>query len=229
MKRCATCQRTFADDNLTFCLDDGSPLLRVDANWADSPATAFIPEPRATNPQPPPQVFNQGSAPGIQFNNRTLALIGSSLLILGVFMPLISLLGLISISYFQLAQFSSAFFTAIVVALIGIASLILALKNNYKPLIAGGILALAILLIDFFRIKSAIASGLPLLQLPGARPGINPAMMGQALQTVIQISWGMFVMIAGAILLIVAGAKKDKALLSSTDWNRNPPPPMNYS
>jgi hypothetical protein len=228
MKRCSTCQRTFTDDNLTFCLDDGSPLLRVDTNWADSPATAFIPEPRQTNPQPQP-VFNQVSNSGIQFNSRTLAIIGSSLLTIGVFMPLISLLGLISISYFQLAQFSSAFFTGIVVAVIGIASLILALKNQYKPLIAAGIMALAILLMDFFRIKSAIASGIPLLQLPGTRPGINPAMMGQALQTVIQISWGMFIMIAGAILLIVAGAKKDKALLNSTDWNRNPPPPMNYS
>jgi hypothetical protein len=228
MKRCSTCQRTFADDNLTFCLDDGSPLLRVDTNWADSPATAYIPEPRQTNPQQQ-QVFNQAVNSGIQFNSRTLAIIGASLLIIGVFMPLISFLGLISISYFQLAQFSAAFFTGIVVALIGIASLILALKNQYKPLIAAGILALVILLIDFFRVKSAIASGLPLLQLPGARPGINPAMMGQALQTVIQISWGMFVMIAGAILLIVAGAKKDKALLNSTDWNRNPPPPMNYS
>jgi hypothetical protein len=228
MKRCSTCQRTFADDNLTFCLDDGSPLLRVDTNWADSQATAFVPEPRVTNPQQQ-QIFNQGSNAAIQFNSRTLAIIGSSLLILGVFMPLISFLGLISISYFQLAQFSSAFFTGIVVALIGIASLILALKNQYKPLIAAGILVLVILLIDFFRIKSAIASGLPLLQLPGARPGMNPAMMGEALQTVIQISWGMFVMIAGGILLIVAGAKKDKALLSSTDWNRNPPPPMNYS
>jgi hypothetical protein len=228
MKRCSTCQRTFADDNLTFCLDDGSPLLTVDTNWADSQATASIPEPRQTNPQPLPPVFNQPANPGIQFNSRTLAIIGSSLLILGVFMPLISFLGLISISYFQLAQFSAKFSTGIVVALAGIVSLILALKNQYKPLIAAGLLALVILLIDFFRIKSAIASGLP-LQLPGQRPGMDPAMMGQALQSVIQISWGMFVMVAGAILLIVAGAKKDKAHLSSTDWKSNPPPPMNYS
>lgn len=228
MKRCSTCQRTFADDNLTFCLDDGSPLQNVDTNWADSPATAFIPEPRQTNPHQP-QLFNQPANPGIQFNSRTFGIIGASLLVLGVFMPLITFLGLISISYFQLSQFSAAFSTGIVVALIGIASLIMALKNTYKPLIAAGILAIVILLVDFFRIKSAIASGLPLLQFPGARPGINPAMMGQALQTVIQISWGMFVMIAGAVLLIVAGAKKDKALLNSTDWSRNPPPPMNYS
>jgi hypothetical protein len=228
MKRCPTCQRTFADDNLTFCLDDGSPLQKVDTDWADSPATAFIPEPRQTNPHQPPQLFNQPANPGLQFNSRTLGIIGASLLVLGVFMPLITLLGLISISYFQLSQLSAVFSTGIIVALIGIASLIMALKNTYRPLIAAGVLAIVILLVDFFRIKSAIASGLPLLQFPGARPGINPAMMGQALQSVIQISWGMFVMIAGAILLIVAGVKKDKARLNSTDWNRNPPP-MSYS
>ncbi len=30
MKRCPTCNRTFTDRNLTFCVDDGTPLITVD-------------------------------------------------------------------------------------------------------------------------------------------------------------------------------------------------------
>lgn len=37
MKRCPTCHKTFTDRNLTFCIDDGTPLLPV-ADAADSPA-----------------------------------------------------------------------------------------------------------------------------------------------------------------------------------------------
>lgn len=206
MKRCSTCQRTFTDDNLTFCLDDGSPLLGVESNWASVAPTAAIPGARATNPP----VYGPGSNPGIQFNNKTIAIVGASLLTVGIFMPVVSFLGLISVSYFQLLQFSASFFTGIVLALIGVGGFILAFKRSYKPLIGLGILALAILVFDFFRIKTAIAGGLP-LNLPGARPGIEGAALGHALQNVIQISWGIFVMFAGAILLIVAGLKKEKA------------------
>jgi hypothetical protein len=35
MKRCPTCQRTYADDSLRFCLDDGTVLVNAD----DSPAS----------------------------------------------------------------------------------------------------------------------------------------------------------------------------------------------
>ena len=30
MKRCPTCNRTFTDRNLTFCIDDGTPLITID-------------------------------------------------------------------------------------------------------------------------------------------------------------------------------------------------------
>lgn len=225
MKRCPTCQRTYPEDSLTYCLDDGSPLLQVEAGSFDSPATAVIPEPRVTNPQQ--QVFNAPSSTGIKFDSRTIGIIGGSLLVVGVFMPLVSILGLIGISYFQLAQFSASFFTGIIIALIGVVSLIMAIKNQYQPLIPAGILALIILVIDFFRIRSAIGSGFP-MQFPGAPRGVNPEMMGQALQSMIQISWGMFAMIAGAILLIVAGAKKPKVQASDPYWHNPPPPPTSY-
>ena len=47
MKRCPTCKRTFEDDSLAYCLDDGSPL--VSETRPDS-------EPTLVSPAPPPAV-----------------------------------------------------------------------------------------------------------------------------------------------------------------------------
>jgi Domain of unknown function (DUF4440) len=41
VKRCPTCNRTFTDQNLSFCTDDGTPLLSVEA--ADDEATILMP------------------------------------------------------------------------------------------------------------------------------------------------------------------------------------------
>ena len=40
MKRCSTCNRTYTDPNLSFCIDDGTPLTTVDA---DDDATVVTP------------------------------------------------------------------------------------------------------------------------------------------------------------------------------------------
>ena len=49
MKRCPTCKRTFEDDSLAYCLDDGSPL--VSETRPDSDPTLVSPSPA---PQLPP-------------------------------------------------------------------------------------------------------------------------------------------------------------------------------
>lgn len=61
MKICPRCQKTYSDDNLNFCLDDGATLTR--SNVADNsiPATVLLNQPRATAPN---QSF--GSQPGGQ-------------------------------------------------------------------------------------------------------------------------------------------------------------------
>jgi hypothetical protein len=48
MKQCPTCQRTYADDTLVYCLDDGSVLAAV----YDPQATQIIAPPRHTDPMP---------------------------------------------------------------------------------------------------------------------------------------------------------------------------------
>jgi hypothetical protein len=51
MKRCPQCNRTYADDALSFCLDDGSPLIGTSAPGSDPSATVQYPQPRDTSPQ----------------------------------------------------------------------------------------------------------------------------------------------------------------------------------
>ncbi len=46
MKTCPTCQRTFSDESLTFCLVDGSVLSAP----SDPNKTLVMPEPRVTDP-----------------------------------------------------------------------------------------------------------------------------------------------------------------------------------
>ena len=60
MKRCPQCNRTYTDDALSFCLDDGSPLLSASGPMSDPGATVQYPQPRDTSPQPT-IAFNPGS------------------------------------------------------------------------------------------------------------------------------------------------------------------------
>jgi hypothetical protein len=58
MKICPTCRKTYPDDNLNFCLEDGAVLTLA----SDEPApTVMMSQPRPTNPSP-----SMGSQPGIQ-------------------------------------------------------------------------------------------------------------------------------------------------------------------
>lgn len=43
MKRCPTCNRTFTDQSLSFCLDDGTPLVQADVPAPDPEVTVVVP------------------------------------------------------------------------------------------------------------------------------------------------------------------------------------------
>lgn len=58
MKHCPACQQTYADDLLTFCLNDGAQL--VSATPSDSPETLHIPSPRSTDPMPSQETWRAG-------------------------------------------------------------------------------------------------------------------------------------------------------------------------
>src|SRR6476620_2045449 len=52
MKICPRCQKTYTDDNLNFCLDDGVVLQQMSSGQQEPPATVFMNQPRPTDPQP---------------------------------------------------------------------------------------------------------------------------------------------------------------------------------
>lgn len=57
MKRCPTCNRTYADLSLNFCLDDGTPLASDAAAPPDLNATIRYPPPRDTSEPPPTEIY----------------------------------------------------------------------------------------------------------------------------------------------------------------------------
>ena len=60
MKRCPTCNKTFTDSNLSFCIDDGTPLLRIEEAVHSAPDEETIVSPSARSPEDPqPQAAYQ--------------------------------------------------------------------------------------------------------------------------------------------------------------------------
>lgn len=68
MKRCPTCQRTFDEEYLSFCTDDGTPLVEEETNSSFDPqATLLSTPPKATsnvNAPPPTQAYRADEMPG---------------------------------------------------------------------------------------------------------------------------------------------------------------------
>lgn len=61
MKICSRCQKTYSDESLNFCLDDGGLLTQVNDTNDSLPATVLMSQPRPTDPNP--SFGNQNSAP----------------------------------------------------------------------------------------------------------------------------------------------------------------------
>ena len=57
MKRCPTCNRTYTDLSLNFCLEDGSPLSTDAPGGLDPNATLRYPSPRDTAEPPPTEIY----------------------------------------------------------------------------------------------------------------------------------------------------------------------------
>ena len=62
MKRCPTCNRTYTDLSLNFCLEDGTPLTS-DIPGADPNATIRYPSARDTAEPPPTEIYRPATQP----------------------------------------------------------------------------------------------------------------------------------------------------------------------
>lgn len=58
MKRCPTCNRTYTDLSLNFCLEDGTPLAADAPGGPDPNATLRYPSPRDTAEPPPTEIYH---------------------------------------------------------------------------------------------------------------------------------------------------------------------------
>jgi hypothetical protein len=63
MKKCPTCNKTYSDDSMSFCLEDGAPLLSVGGTDAPSPGSGQF-DPNMTIPFTPPRDTSGQGAPG---------------------------------------------------------------------------------------------------------------------------------------------------------------------
>lgn len=62
MKRCPSCNRTFTDQSLGFCIDDGTALVLDNAaSSLESQATRILPGPPPTVQMPPPRATEYGA------------------------------------------------------------------------------------------------------------------------------------------------------------------------
>jgi ABC-type multidrug transport system permease subunit len=146
-------------------------------------------------------------------NNRILGIIGAALLILGLFLPIVSFMGF-GVSYFDGIRASPAqAWSGVLLLLLGIASLYCALTYKYKILIATGVVSLCLLALDFFRLRSALSNS------------TEAADSADQLAAMVSIGWGFYVMVIGAILLVVAGVMKNTVPVMNPGYGAPPPPP----
>ncbi len=63
MKRCPTCNQTYTDPSLNFCLEDGTALMSVAPAGIDPNATIRSPGARNTGDPPPTEIYRQPGPP----------------------------------------------------------------------------------------------------------------------------------------------------------------------
>jgi hypothetical protein len=63
MKRCPSCNRTYTDLSLNFCLEDGTPLVSDGPSTHDPNATIRYPGGRDTSEPPPTEIYRPAPAP----------------------------------------------------------------------------------------------------------------------------------------------------------------------
>jgi hypothetical protein len=166
-------------------------------------------------------------------NNRIVGIAGSALLIIGIFLPILSFMGIITFSFFTFIQgvptgpgampdetgiLTLFRIIGIAILLLGIGSLLLALKNQLKALIATGVVALGILAFVFIKLQAFFSQISEKAMSAGAPP------QARAMISAIGTGWGFYAMALAAIALIVAGVMKNPVPVSNAGWGGAPPP-----
>ncbi|WP_337043154.1 hypothetical protein [Emticicia sp. 17c] len=135
--------------------------------------------------------------------NYSIGLVGASLLLCGVFAPVISLPIMGNLNLYQNGKSDGT-----IVLIVAVISLGLVLIKQFKPLVATGIIALGIVGYRFVTIQQRISK---ISESLGAESDKNPFKeLTNAAMGSIQMQWGWGVLFVGAVLVILAGTMKTK-------------------
>ena len=133
-----------------------------------------------------------------------LGIVGSVLLFLGVFLPVISVPIVGGINYFRNGKPEG-----VIIVLLAIASLLITLRKSYRALWVTGVASLGILASTLIRLEVRMSQAKSKMESDLAG---NPfkGIADVAMQSV-QMQWGWAVLVIGSVLLIAAAAMKEKA------------------
>ena len=135
---------------------------------------------------------------------QVLALVGSGVLALGVFVPIISVPISGSINYFMNGRGDGTF-----ILILAAVSLVLTLQHKYEWLLTTGVVSLAQLLVTFVRLQNGLSA---------MTAELNSKLAGNPFRGLVdvaagsvQLQWGWMVLVIGSALLVAAAVKRGEA------------------
>jgi len=185
-----------ATNNPYIKINKEKPETKLDyiVNKIDDAATKFHESRESSEP------YEKGNKKGTK---QLLGLIGSALLFVGVFAPIVSIPIMGNMNYFQNGKGDGT-----IVLVLAVISLILVLLKKFKGLWFTGLGSMAIMVFTFINFQITLAN--TRTQMETELVG-NPfrGIADMAMQSV-QIQWGWALLIIGAVLLIASAAIKEK-------------------
>jgi len=168
--------------------------LNFIVNKIDDAATKFHESHEYSEP------YEKGNKKGTK---QLLGLIGSAVLFVGVFAPIVSIPIMGNMNYFQNGKGDG-----VIVLVLAVISLILVLLKKFKGLWFTGLGSIAIMTFTFINFQIALANTRTQMETELAG---NPfrGIADMAMQSV-QIQWGWALLIIGAVFLIASAAIKEK-------------------
>jgi hypothetical protein len=142
-------------------------------------------------------------------NRRLLGILGSAILFIGVFMPIVKVPIVGDINYFQNGRGDG-----VIVLVLAVTSLALVLLRWYRELWITALGSAAILAFTFFNFQAKMSQMNTKME-TDLKDNPFRGLADLALQS-IQLQWGWAVLVIGIALLIAAAAMKD----SADDWSR---------
>src|ERR1044071_7928318 len=133
-----------------------------------------------------------------QKKKLTLALAGAALLVVGVFLPIVSMPMVGSVNYFANGRGDG-----IIVIILAAAAAALALTKRYKFVTFVGLASLALVSYTLFRLISGLNTARA--EMENSLAGNPFKGLGDAFLSSVQVQWGWLPLVVGSFLVMAAG------------------------